>query len=634
MAQVIHIVKGDNVYFKLPCFYLDSSGIRVHTAGKDECFQLGHSESRQRFYAELEKSSRELQNPVFKTFKRPSPDAIDKNDDILFLTSNGTECYPEYPYWTDISTGDMHTLACTKDGRLYSWGTNLFGQLGHSLGDIKNHQLAIVNPPGKKVLCNPRDFDPSQSKLVTLNHTLEKSYHPYRPVMPFPYEIKTVAYVTAVACGLYHSLVLNERGQVYSFGLGEKGRLGHGLEENVLVPTIIEGLTGKYIVKIGAGYHTSFFLDDHGDLYSCGDYSKGALGQDSDTLIPKAIAFLKRVYQFSSSMNHTGVVTKEGQAILFGNNEFGKVGGSSPNIFHEVDNKPIRAVYCGGKHTCVLTHDLEVYSWGCNTKGQLGMSSTIFRSMEKPVRVEYLRGRGVCNMALGHEHSVAITIDGLLYTWGSNTKGQLAIGTLAKEFRRVGLPRLIDHLLGVPVTTIAASKYNTIFITTETHPEVTSSLFQSWKRSMLIEERIAQERANYRYILLIRELNRQILVDKIQQERDNEYGRAQSAGSQNRTARASKSSSQEYYRRFCNFTHSNASPRLQDLITPKNKKHSRKTSRSIRTSSQPRGIDMRSTINESTDSGSQIHIKLPNSGFEKDESLQGKHVIKFKYTSI
>ena len=187
------------------------------------------------------------------------------------------------------------------------------------------------------------------------------------------------------------------------------------------------------------------------------------------------------------------------------------------------------------------------------------------------------------------------------------------------------------------MTTISASKYNTIFITTETHPEVTSSLFQSWKRSMLIEERIAQERANYRYILLIRELNRQILVDKIQQERDNEYGRAQSAGSPNHAARATKSSSQEYYRRFCNFTHSNASPRLKDLLTPKNKKNSRKASRSIRTSSQPRGIDMRSTINESTDTGSRLHFKQKNKSLtlpSSEESLGGKHVIKFKYTSI
>ena len=187
------------------------------------------------------------------------------------------------------------------------------------------------------------------------------------------------------------------------------------------------------------------------------------------------------------------------------------------------------------------------------------------------------------------------------------------------------------------MTTISASKYNTIFITTETHPEVTSSLFQSWKRSMLIEERIAQERANYRYILLIRELNRQILVDKIQQERDNEYGRAQSAGSPNHAARATKSSSQEYYRRFCNFTHSNASPRLKDLLTPKNKKNSKKASRSIRTSSQPRGIDMRSTINESTDTGSRLHFKQKNKSLtlpSSEESLGGKHVIKFKYTSI
>ena len=105
------------------------------------------------------------------------------------------------------------------------------------------------------------------------------------------------------------------------------------------------------------------------------------------------------------------------------------------------------------------------------------MSSTMFHSMTGPAKIEYLSGRCVVDISLGWEHSSAITVDGLLYCWGSNSKGQLAIGSLAKEFKRVGLPRLIDHLLGNPVTAISSSRFGSVFITAEAHPEKSSSLF-------------------------------------------------------------------------------------------------------------------------------------------------------------
>lgn len=139
--------------------------------------------------------------------------------------------------------------------------------------------------------------------------------------------------------------------------------------------------------------------------------------------------------------------------------------------------------------------------------------------MYSPVKIEYLSGRGVCNMALGHEHSTAITVDGLLYAWGSNAKGQLGIGTLAKEFRKVGLPRLLDHILGYPATFISATRSNTSFIIAEAHPEFNTMVFNLWKKNMLIDERMLGERANYKFTLFYRQFLKRKLVEKVQEER-------------------------------------------------------------------------------------------------------------------
>lgn len=241
--------------------------------------------------------------------------------------------------------------------------------------------------------------------------------------------------------------------------------------------------------------------------------------------MPTLIPFIKNAHQISSANTHTGVVSHDGTAILFGCNSDHKLGGESPNRLENLGGDKIRGVYCGGRHTLVLTENLDVYAWGYNTCGQLGLSSTMFHTMSDPVKVEYLSGRGVVKIVLGWEHSIAITVDGLLYCWGSNGRGQLAIGTMAKEFKRVGLPRLIDHLLGCPVTCMSAGRYTSFFITAESHPERQTNMFNHWKKALLYEERHMQELANYRFSLLIRDLKRDQLVKKVQSERDKEFSK-------------------------------------------------------------------------------------------------------------
>ena len=307
-----------------------------------------------------------------------------------------------------------------------------------------------------------------------LRETLEKQIVPYLAVAPKLIRVPVSQNVQAVACGLYHSLILSE-GEAYSFGLGESGRLGHGDEESCIAPVKVKLPIRCF--KIAAGYHTSFFILEDRTVWSCGDCSQKSLGHESNILTPMAIPFLKDVHQISSALSHTGAVTIHGKAILFGCNSDHKLGGSSPHTLEDINGDKIRGIFCGGRHTCAVTDKLDVYAWGYNTSGQLGLSSTMFHSMSEPVKVEYLTGRGVVNLSLGWEHSIAITVDGLLYCWGSNVKGQLAIGTLAKEFRRVGLPRLIDQLLGCPVTAICAGRSSSFFITAESHPERNSNLF-------------------------------------------------------------------------------------------------------------------------------------------------------------
>lgn len=239
--------------------------------------------------------------------------------------------------FTAISAGEKHAAAVTKDGKMVVWGNNDFGQLG----------IEEVSSP-----------------------------------IFIPRSIAGVERVWQVACGQVHTVILTYENKVYSCGEGREGRLGHGSEESLRQPKVIKQLLGCKVAKVTAGYYTSFFLDIEGKLLSCGSHSCGALGHSHSQLHPTLIPDLPPVHCVSSGKSHTGCVDFEGNVYLFGDPSDGRLGNASPKsqlTLASLGGERARAVYCGGAHTHVLTESLEVYSFGCNRKGQLGLTRSDFQ---------------------------------------------------------------------------------------------------------------------------------------------------------------------------------------------------------------------------------------------------------------
>ena len=90
-------------------------------------------------------------------------------------------------------------------------------------------------------------------------------------------------------------MALTDTGEVLSFGKGEDGQLGHGEEVNQLVPRVIEALSGTRVVAIAAGGGHSMVLTGEGTVLSFGDGVSGRLGHgdEEDQLVPKVIAGLQ-----------------------------------------------------------------------------------------------------------------------------------------------------------------------------------------------------------------------------------------------------------------------------------------------------------------------------------------------------
>ena len=97
----------------------------------------------------------------------------------------------------------------------------------------------------------------------------------------------------------------------------------------------------------------------------------------------------------------------------------------------------IHSVACGKNHTLCATVNGALFAWGRNTRGQLGLGDTVQRT--EPTLVAALRGTPVIIIACGPHTSAAYTDSGRLYMWGQNDSYQLGIN----HTRQVRSPQLV-----------------------------------------------------------------------------------------------------------------------------------------------------------------------------------------------
>eukprot|EP01116_Phalansterium_solitarium_P019578 TRINITY_DN5525_c0_g1_i7.p1 TRINITY_DN5525_c0_g1~~TRINITY_DN5525_c0_g1_i7.p1 ORF type:complete len:800 (-),score=297.11 TRINITY_DN5525_c0_g1_i7:580-2979(-) len=139
--------------------------------------------------------------------------------------------------------------------------------------------------------------------------------------------------ITAVATGIAWSFAISANGTVYGFGLNNYGQLGIGtVQNNVLLPTVIEALAGITIVAADAGGNHSVFLSDAGNVYTCGlnTYGQLGLGQsvssvDIPTLVNDTIAGV-RIVQVASGSNFVLLLSDAGAVYGFGQNSNSQLG--------------------------------------------------------------------------------------------------------------------------------------------------------------------------------------------------------------------------------------------------------------------------------------------------------------------
>ncbi|KAB5581407.1 hypothetical protein PHYPO_G00175320 [Pangasianodon hypophthalmus] len=182
--------------------------------------------------------------------------------------------------------------------------------------------------------------------------------------------------------------------------------------------------------------------------------------------IPRIFSSLtnRHIAQVACGNYHSIVRTKDGQLFTWGQNSSGQLGlgkgkpsqAESPQLLKSLSGIPLAQISAGGDHSFALSLSGAVFGWGRNSAGQLGLGDTEDRHI--PVCVKSLNLKKTVFISCGEEHTAVLTKSGLMLVFGSGRYGQLGHNSFRDEHQ----PHVVAEFWGSKVSQIVCGRHHTL----------------------------------------------------------------------------------------------------------------------------------------------------------------------------
>jgi len=305
-----------------------------------------------------------------------------------------------------IDCGHSHALCLDYNGNVFSFGSNIYGQLG--IG--KRRKLLDLFKKQSSMVIEPQKIDIPPCKQV--------------------------------ACGDKFSICVLENGDVLSFGNNMQGQLGHGNNIDCSSPKIIPSLKDVDFVECGFDYTLCKTL--HNDFYAWGrnDFGQFGLGeknrnyQNSNTPV-ECENWPKNIVDIKCGSKHTLVLTSNqevyscGMCDLIGRKQYDKYSSSLEKI---EELSEIVRIECGYSCSMCIDNYDNLYVFGNNQYGQLGLGDC----NERKTPVKHPTLSNIIDISRGGKNTFVKTVANEIYVFGYVKYANL--GDVVSGFEKIETP--------------------------------------------------------------------------------------------------------------------------------------------------------------------------------------------------
>ncbi len=311
----------------------------------------------------------------------------------------------------------------------------------------------------------------SVDKTANIYTEIEKRMGPdaFRPIR-IPSALNVPIQLSSISCGPRHAVLISSIGNVYSFGDGGAGRLGHGDENSHAEPKLIESLSSENsIVQMSTcGRNHTIVVTTRGIAFGFGWGERGrlGLGDVGAVLNPTMIlvnSALKSSTPFAivgaaAGQEHSLLLDQHGHVFSCGSGEFGQLGHFDPNneveepfrefperVVQELMGIEVVQISAGDIHSAALSSLGTLYTWGFDLSGALGRC----HAPAFPSPVGGLPLGGIVQVSCSGMLTFVRTLDGKVYLWGDINSSTVR-GTPIHTPVKITLPNFATDVSAAP----------------------------------------------------------------------------------------------------------------------------------------------------------------------------------------
>ncbi|KAF0978755.1 hypothetical protein FDP41_001825 [Naegleria fowleri] len=339
--------------------------------------------------------------------------------------------------------------------------TNLITLTKHSIDSLGYDVATLVNnytqeTYSDELFFRQMDFETTQNEHFYLN-SKRGLFQQFETANP----LNITRIRNRISAGLEHVLVLMPNGKLYSTGVYNEGNLGRTVQDSrLLYKYPVEGLDGLEIYQFEANRYSNLVLTNKG-VYSFGlnDRSQLATGGTKTKVqatFVNGFSMGNKIEQIALGYNSAFAIDEYGKLWAWGANDQGQLGDRTFDdknrpfavyqLLGPLRNRTVVRVCAGQSHTIALTSDNILVSFGDNTFGQLGTNDTVTQGEPVKVKLNNLQGRQISDIQCGTKHNLLLTTDGMVYSWGSNENGQLGDGSTLNSLVPIFVSYLYNNL--------------------------------------------------------------------------------------------------------------------------------------------------------------------------------------------